>query len=332
MFDINNWLEIKFDKVQKAPFPNVRINCPFCVDTKARFYIVTHSHKKAKRGDCYCHNEQKYYSIVDVYSMIENVSVAAAREVIFGNNNESPYGTAEQALDEYYSAVASSAEPIKSVTLPDKCFPLFGLTPEAWEANTPFYIKNRNLNQALCDQYKIMYCTGPYPWFNRVIIPIFEDGKMVAFQGRAMYETKVKKYLFSEGAQIGNYLYNWDNLDFENDSVFLVEGVFDVYSMVSKGYKNVVATFGKHITARCIEKILSHFEKIYIWWDSDAQEEIYSLAESLNYFVDVYTCKLKKKDPGASSQEEIDAAVQNAKQFSSITKYDFLLSQYGASL
>jgi 5S rRNA maturation endonuclease (ribonuclease M5) len=322
--DIKDWLESHFD-VKEAPFPDVRFDCPMCSDSKGRLYIAYEDKGKTKKGDCYCHNEQKAYSFFELYAMIENLTDGEAADQLFDRNPDPLYGTLEDFHKRLNEIQIDAPDVVTEITVtwPEGYVQLFGLTPEKWEERCPKYMKDRKITQVMCNEYFLGYCiSGKYS--RRMIVPIYFQGKLVAFQGRAMYPCNAYKYLFNEGIKIGEYIFNYDNVPAESDFVILVEGVFDAWGVKRAGFNEVGATFGKHLTETGIQTIMRRFRKVLIFWDMDALPEIKSLADSLEGFVEVYVTFLKGKDPDEATTAEVAEAIMNMKPYNEEFKMETL--------
>jgi 5S rRNA maturation endonuclease (ribonuclease M5) len=328
--DILDWLERNFDEVRPATNSNVAVNCWFCIDNRFRLYILTEDYDRFKKGTIYCHNEHchEQYSFVDLYSQIENVSHAEAFEQLFSDDPTPPYRKAREVLAQLTKPKETQQKASdKPLQWPSFYQPLWGLTADQWNPLMPQYMVGRNITQPMCDAYKLGYCTDGVRWKNRMIIPIYQYGKLVAFQGRAMYECDEKKYLFNTGAEIGSYLFNLDFISPAYDWVILVEGVFDVWGVVRSGFNNVVASFGKHLTSQGVSTLVMRFKKVIILWDRDAKLEIADLAEEIEGMVDVYVTFLDEKDPDLATPIEVANAITNAEPYTRSFKRQALIEK-----
>lgn len=315
--EIVGWLERKFGEVLTATYPNVRINCPYCADTKQRLYMTIEAHGKKKQGWGWCQNEQTRHDFYEIYRDHENLTDAEAMERLFGEDSVSPYAEGQKAKEKYLhrndkKTVEAEKMPIK---WPSNYIPLWGLTSADWKKKVPAYMVNRKITQAMCEEYKLGYCGAKSEFAGRLIIPIYQMGQLVGFQGRAMHDSIKPKYRFMEGLTAGDYLFNLDNA-LGNETVVLVEGVFDVWGVRRAGYNNVVASFGKHLTEKGIRTLITNFRRGLLFWDSDALKEIVKLAESLEGMIDLQVTFLNGKDPDEASVEEVMRAIEDAQTYS----------------
>lgn len=94
---------------------------------------------------------------------------------------------------------------------------------------------------------------------NRAIIPVHCCGNKTflarlmgksrdfAWIDRNRKQREPAKYLSPKGANMGSYLYWFDNTPIGVDCLIVVEGVFDAIRLISLGFR-AVANFGKHAT------------------------------------------------------------------------------------
>jgi DNA primase len=110
----------------------------------------------------------------------------------------------------------------------------------------------------------------------RIIFPIFsESGAPIAFGGRTIFD-EANKYLNSPDTPLykkSKHLYGFNltkNAIREAKCSVLVEGYFDVVSMVQHGVENVAASLGTALTESQIYLLKRFSDKIYIFYDSDS--------------------------------------------------------------
>lgn len=334
-FDIKEWLIGQFE-AKEAGNNNLRFNCPFCNDKKGRLYVsyVIKTIREKKIFPTFCQNEQRSYSIEHLYSVFKNVSEERAWRIIYGKDNGEPeFGDVEKALNALFFENDKAEEDIQvseDITPPHGYTPLWGLSTEEWEKRVPEYMRRRKVDQELSNRYFLGFTKpGDNVWCNRMIIPIYRGGKLVSYQGRAMYDTKNMKYIFkvSKGLKISECLFNFDYLNFEADYIIITEGVFDVWAVIRAGFTNVIASFGKHITEIALDEVLSKFKRVFILWDEDAKGEICSLASKINGIVDVYVTNLKGKDPDESSIPDIQNAIMSSIRYTEDFYYKYLTTR-----
>jgi DNA primase len=118
---------------------------------------------------------------------------------------------------------------------------------------------------------------GYYDRFrNRLMFPIHkEDGKIIAFGGRALAADEKSKYLNSPETQIYRKSYTLYNLHRAKDAIrkeqraILVEGYMDAIGVSAAGIGAVVASCGTALTAQQIQAIKRHAQNVVVNFDPD---------------------------------------------------------------
>lgn len=111
---------------------------------------------------------------------------------------------------------------------------------------------------------------------NRIIFPIFDiAGQVIGFGGRVMDDAK-PKYLNSPETPVYNKRNTLYGLQTARDkcretqTVFIVEGYFDLLAMNQHGIPNAVATLGTALTAEHVRRLKGYAKKACLVFDSDA--------------------------------------------------------------
>lgn len=150
---------------------------------------------------------------------------------------------------------------------------------------------------------------------HRVIIPIWDaDGVYCGYIGRATLPYIEPKYIFSKGIRKSDYLYNYHNAlaglaDVGVDTLFLVEGQGDVWRLWECGVKNVVGLFGKDISKKQKELLLtSGATKLVILTDNDqaGRESKIKIKRKLGRLFKLVFPKMHTKDLGSMMCKQID--------------------------
>ncbi|HEY1497623.1 MAG TPA: DNA primase [Candidatus Solibacter sp.] len=112
---------------------------------------------------------------------------------------------------------------------------------------------------------------------NRLMFPIHnEQGKVIAFGGRALSAGDEPKYLNSPETDIYKKSYVLYNLHRakqgirKEDRAILVEGYMDVIGVTAAGFPNVVASCGTALTPQQVQSIKRHTHRIAVNFDPDA--------------------------------------------------------------
>ena len=106
---------------------------------------------------------------------------------------------------------------------------------------------------------------------NRLLIPVYEDGRLISIEGRRILDNDETKVLYPRNSSV-NTLFDVDNLD-TTATLYAVEGLMDLAVLrTSSVFKNSTSIFGANITRRQIE-LFKRFPKIVYIPDSDAAGE-----------------------------------------------------------
>ncbi|MEW6412336.1 MAG: DNA primase [Candidatus Zixiibacteriota bacterium] len=111
----------------------------------------------------------------------------------------------------------------------------------------------------------------------RLMIPIFNlSQKPIAFGGRTLKKGEPAKYVNSPETAMyikGNVLYGLNSAKDairDSNSVFVVEGYFDLISLWQIGVRNVVASSGTAFTAQQARLLARFAGEVYLFFDADS--------------------------------------------------------------
>jgi hypothetical protein len=177
------------------------------------------------------------------------------------------------------------------------------------------YLKERKFNWEYLQSVWGVTGTGPVAklddlnYANRILAPIFWDGRIVSFQTRDITGRHSAKYMACpperEVISHKHVLYgrqgNWE------ERGICVEGIFDAWRMGTKAF----ATFGVKFTRHQIRAMAKHFKEIAILYDPEeqAQEQARKLVQELSYKgVKAWTVDLRC-DPADLTQDEANELI-----------------------
>lgn len=208
--------------------------------------------------------------------------------------------------------------------------------PDYWAPITTElpYMTKRGITVEDARNFGLSYCyMGRYA--NRLIFPVWENGKLVYYQGRAMYEAVPgSKFIKSlnppkqaNSAVSSEVLMNLDTAK-KFERVAIVEGPIDC---VHTGLDSV-CTFGKKISfVQILKLVLAGIKKIDFMWDGPSATEPYGALHEMiqasnlmsGLFEDIKIILLPQNDPGVYDRVELQEFRNNmcakaAKQFSSL--------------
>ena len=157
------------------------------------------------------------------------------------------------------------------------------------------YLRRRGLKWPIIKSLKLGFTHTDDIMKRRVIIPIYEGGKLIGYQGRSIKKNPQKKYRFPKGIKMGKVIFNIDNV--KGATVVITEGVFDAMALIQQGYC-AVAILGLNLTPYKVRKlILAGVNTVVVAVDSDgagddARNRLY---EGLCQHFKVYSVRLPRK-------------------------------------
>jgi len=290
-----------------------RLNCinPQCTDKRGNADIEFHLYVNVVSGFFICPRCQWKGNFWSFISFIENISW---KEV---------YHTYQEDLDDVslvdFKKVIENKifieeeEPEKKVF---KGVEGFGFPIMEIEENTYAYkyLVGRGIGMDKIKQYKLRYCiTGAYAF--RIIIPIYENQKLVYFVARTYIDDHVK--VKNPSLEAGflpreEVLFGYDNVKGLNWAV-LVEGAFDAIAS-----PNGLGILGKFLSEKQLFKIKSlGIELLYVMLDGDAREVALDLGYNRlkSWGIQVKFVDLgKNEDPSSIGHDECVKRLHQAEE------------------
>jgi DNA primase len=134
---------------------------------------------------------------------------------------------------------------------------------------------------------------------NRLMIPIHShSGRIVAFGGRVLDNTKTSKYINSPTTQIyhkGEELYGFYKTKrdiLSEKKIIIVEGYLDFLRLYEEGIRNIVASLGTSLTDKQIDLAARYVKKFVILYDGDNPGQKASLKAALSIAKKGYDVKI----------------------------------------
>src|SRR3972149_987775 len=264
-----NWKETGSQNV-------IRVDCFLCDDASGHVYIYLASGEP--NGFCFrCQTFVSKRRLEKAFGELPRSS----DDLAFVHSLDRAVKTLQGRLEE---------EELPIVELPES-------VPALEDKRSRSYLRQRQVPEYLSLQHNLRFCTeGQYRF--RIIIPVYFKRKVRTFVARDITEKQPKKYLFPRGIKSGSLLFNFDSIG--GKSIIVSEGPFDALHLQKFGLP-AVAAFGKKLTL-AQQELLKRFEKIVIFFDSDAMEETYRYMQSLKNSKVVL---LPEGDPTNHKQEAI---------------------------
>lgn len=171
------------------------------------------------------------------------------------------------------------------------------------------YLRSRNFDpHSLAQDYSVGVCTVPNTGYslmrNRIYIPVFSNGQLVGWQGRAVGDASHPKYYNSQGMQKSRILYNYDAAA-RQPFVVVVEGIPSVWRIGAAA----VCLFGKSMSHWQRVTIATTWvnKPVFLLLDNDAATETEKCFSELNrHGTQVVPVFLPdSRDPADYSREEL---------------------------
>ena len=207
------------------------------------------------------------------------------------SERESLLAVNKQAMDFFKHSLLSDAEGkialeyLKKRGIGEDIIAIFnlGFAPEGWD-NIINYFSKKNISHKLVEKSGLIIKrkskNGYYDRFrNRIIFPIFDVGNQVlGFGGRVM-DDSLPKYLNSPDTYVYNKSRSLYGLHIAkeqcraSETVYIVEGYFDLLALHQHGILNSVATLGTSLTqehVRILRGFVGKNGRFVLVYDSDA--------------------------------------------------------------
>ena len=234
------------------------------------------------------------------------------------------------------------------------------ILPKCYPAEDYFDIVKKRVALDDIKKWGMKYCVDDRVFHERLIIPVYGEGKLVTFaardmSGKAELWGKVKsilkqkkitkaqkqefidKYLYKKilypyGTPLGKLFFDWDEA-IKQKEVIICEGIFDAIKIIKFGY-NALALLTCHLNPYKTKKLLEHFETIYVALDNDdknnldgtksnpGQEAAHSIIKEFLTDIQVYNIVLPTgKDPDDCTKQEFVEAFEKSR----IHEFNFTL-------
>ena len=192
-----------------------------------------------------------------------------------------------------------------NVSLPDEMILFSNMevgNKEHFEAYN-YLVTDRKLSRETILRYRLGFCTSGI-YARRIIIPSFNsEGSIDYFVSRS-YDPKEKKMKYKNPkADKDKIIFNIGLINFDF-TVFLVEGVFDMFSV-----PNAIPMLGKTISTMLYMKLKEHLPNVVILLDPDAYTNAIDLFYTLQTMY--IGCEEKVKIVKLPTNEDVDELRKN---------------------
>lgn len=304
LFDVKGYLEdkgIAYSTSGENISPGwIGINCPYCGDSKNHFGI----NLRNKLNSCWrCGNKGNPFTLVKVLE--QETDSRIINEIL------KRYVSADVVLPDI-EYPADLALPQEFISLWDWHKKMEEYNFNQWTVadgemmapiNAMAYLQARGYcPEDAIQQYKLMWSGILGKWAFRLIIPVFMNGRMVNFAGRATngQEPTYKNCPNARAPMpINDTLYGYDEIGM-GETIVLCEGPLDKWRLG----KGALATFGLVLTtAQALLLFKKKPKKIVFLYDSDVSEDreklkVVDRSVGKIWFCPTETFILDKGDPG----------------------------------
>lgn len=200
------------------------------------------------------------------------------------------------------------------------------------------YAISRGITNEEMDRYKIRFCIkGKY--YNRFIVPVFEEKKMRTFIARYAGKSNIK-YLHPGGLNIDDVVFF---SRYPSDILVITEGILDAISCDRCGYSSA-ALLGKNPKKQRLKKIKKLQEdlglELIFYYDADvlfgSGYSIHTIFDKVSQVFNTdnihITCPRDfSRDPGDSTCRQVRLDIENREKFSDYRVLSTQLSKISIS-
>lgn len=265
----------------------VHFNCPFCGDTRHRFYVNLSTHR------CYCHNCQYGETFVTFIKDVEGCSYEKAKQR-YDEIRGSAYIPEDVLLElkqNIFLPNISYNLAKRAIPLPEEYAPLDLKSKNLVNKQAIKYLQKRQVSLEQIEQHKMGYCIdGDYS--HRIIIPIWENEELRFWVARAIGNKAYRKEMSptNEDYQISKsqVIFNIYNASRIYNCAVISEGIFDACPWGDIG----TSLLGKILYDDQLSILLAYKDYlqkgIYIALDYDARLDAIKMADELSQYFPVY--------------------------------------------
>lgn len=133
------------------------------------------------------------------------------------------------------------------------------------------YLRRRGITFDVADSMQMAYMESGRingtVYRKRLLVPIYESGKLISVEGRDVTGKQSTKVLYPKNSSV-NTLYDLNNLD-PDQPIYVVEGLLDLAVLRTDPYfANSTAIFGAQVTRRQVW-LLNQYDRIVLIPDND---------------------------------------------------------------
>ncbi len=205
------------------------------------------------------------------------------------------------------------------ISLPDTAKPLIwmdGALEEGFVTNNQLVVRELKVDRNVGTKDIIKWNIHYDPISHRVIVPVYEEGKLVQYVGRLLWSyhafANEKRYKYGSGSSIGKYLLGWGEAK-RWEKLVLVENTFNAIWLRDKLYCST--NFGSHLSTEQIDKIeKSKVKSVVLLWDAGAEARAEKAVRQLHKrAINAVYCVIKQQ-PDNYHLENLEVMCHNAHE------------------
>jgi len=197
------------------------------------------------------------------------------------------------------------------------------------------YLKNRGITVDVAKSFHMSYFDRGFingtPFNKRLLVPVYEKGMLLSYEGRDITGQSKKKVLYPSGSSV-NTLYDIDNLD-RNEPLYLVEGLMDLAVLRAESFfKNSSSLFGSSPTRRKAS-LLSEFKHI-VWIPDNDDAGVQSvmkyseMIDSTQTRISILPVPSFSKDVGDLPKHNFDISARRDQWLKKMISFNQFLTNY----
>jgi hypothetical protein len=270
----------------------IGVNCPFCKDDPETHLGINMSDPRFQRNFISCWRCGKKGNIYDLIKDVERCNHDRATRIIeeFQDRSLIHLITEKKIVRK---------DPGSKILLPE-------FSKEMMQCHYDFLVKRRYDPDYVTRKYDLYFCNQLGKYKYRIVMPIYQEGKLVTFIARDTTGLAEESYLALAQEQSIKFskecVYGIDDL--RSDTGAIVEGVFDQWRIGD----GALATFGVEFTTAQLVVIAKKISKAVVLYDagSDAQLRADKLAWQLAPLLkQVIRYSIPKGDPDELNDDEV---------------------------
>lgn len=307
-----NWTEFLTDNhipyVTRGPNTKrgeVSVRCPWCGDEDPSEHLGINL--TTDMWGCHRNAAHRGKSPTYLIKGLLGCSQAQARLVVDQYGAADPE-TLDQAIAAFSERPESAVAPAEALKMP----PEFRVLTENGSGLRFYnYLRNRGFSRPdkVGHIYRLRYCTTGR-WKDRIIFPLHQRGKLVAWTGRAITASKLAPRYLSTSNAIKTTIFNEDEIFLGGKVLFITEGPLDAIKVDYFGHKyggHATCTFGTSITIDqigLIKQASKNYKRTVLLFDPEAIEAAFDVLEWLPKLI-MGRVPAGAEDPGDMSGSQV---------------------------